>query len=71
VAIYRKVSDFISRSRKMLIGGKWVEAASGKTFPAYNPATGEVITQLAEGNKKDVDQAVKAAREGFESGSLA
>ena len=29
----------------MLINGKWVEAASGKTFPTYNPATGEVLAR--------------------------
>ena len=46
----------------MLIGGKWVAAASGKTFETHNPATGEVICRVAEGDKEDVDRAVKAAR---------
>jgi len=52
----------------MLIGGKWVGAVSGKAFDTYNPATGEVLAQVAEGDKADVDLAVKAARKAFESG---
>src|SRR3954471_10035110 len=54
--------------QKMLIGGRWVEAASGKTFETVNPATGEVICRVAEGDKADIDLAVKAARKAFESG---
>jgi phenylacetaldehyde dehydrogenase len=52
----------------MLINGKWVEAVSGKTFPTYNPATGEVLARVAEGDKEDIDRAVKAARAAFETG---
>lgn len=62
------VSDFISRTHKMLINGKWVEAASGKTFPTFDPATGEVLSQVAEGDSEDIDRAVKAARAAFETG---
>jgi phenylacetaldehyde dehydrogenase len=62
------VSDFISRTHKMLINGKWVEAASGKTFPTFDPATGEVLSQVAEGDREDIDRAVKAARAAFETG---
>jgi len=54
--------------QKMLIDGKWVESVSGKTFETLNPATGEVICRVAEGDKADVDLAVKAARKAFESG---
>ena len=63
-----KVHSFISRTRKMLINGKWVEAASGQTFATYNPATGEVLAHVAEGNHEDIDRAVKAARNAFETG---
>jgi phenylacetaldehyde dehydrogenase len=63
-----RVSDFIGKPRKMLIDGKWVNAASGKTFPTYNPATGEVLAQVAEGDRADIDAAVKAARRAFDSG---
>jgi aldehyde dehydrogenase (NAD+) len=54
--------------RKMLIGGKWVDSVSGKTFPTLNPATGETICHVAEGDKADIDAAVKAARHAFEKG---
>jgi phenylacetaldehyde dehydrogenase len=63
-----KVTSFISRTHKMLINGVWVEAASGKTFDTYNPATGEVLSRVAEGDREDVDRAVKAARAAFETG---
>src|SRR3954454_13928775 len=55
--------------QKMLIGGRWVSSASGKTFETLNPATGEVICKVAEGDKADVDLAVKAARRAFEGGA--
>ncbi len=56
------------RQTTCFIGGEWVPAASGKTFDTINPATEEVICQVAEGDKKDVDLAVKAARQQFEQG---
>src|ERR1700716_2814597 len=68
IQIDSRVSDFIGKPRKMLIDGKWVNAASGKTFPTYNPATGEVLAQIAEGDRQDIDAAVKAARKAFDSG---
>jgi phenylacetaldehyde dehydrogenase len=63
-----KVTTFVGKKQKMLINGKWVEAASGKTFPTYNPATGEVLSHVAEGDREDIDRAVKAARAAFETG---
>src|SRR3979411_959148 len=68
IQIVSRVSDFIAQPRKMLINGKWVNAASGKTFPTYNPATGEVLAQVAEGDREDIEQAVKAARKAFDQG---
>jgi aldehyde dehydrogenase (NAD+) len=56
------------KDQQMLIGGKWVDSVSGKTFETINPATGEVICRVAEGDKADIDKAVKAARKAFESG---
>ncbi len=53
---------------KMLIDGKWVDSASGKTFATVNPATEEIIAQVAEGDAADVDRAVQAARRAFDSG---
>jgi aldehyde dehydrogenase (NAD+) len=56
------------RDQRLFIGGKWLDSASKKTFPAINPATGEAICQVAEGDRADIDQAVKAARKALESG---
>jgi len=61
-------TDFLSRPRTMLINNRWVGSASGKTFPVYNPATGEEMAQVAEGDAEDIDRAVKAARAAFDSG---
>lgn len=54
--------------QKMLIGGRWVESVSGRTFETHDPSTGEVICRVAEGDAADVDLAVQAARRAFESG---
>jgi aldehyde dehydrogenase (NAD+) len=56
------------RQTKLLINGKWVDPADGRSFDAINPATGEPIAQVAEGTAADVDKAVKAARTALESG---
>ena len=66
------VKDQASRltfRNQAFINGKYVPAASGKTFDCINPATGKAITQIAEGDKEDVDRAVKAARAAFDKGS--
>src|SRR5579875_379334 len=68
VTVDPAVARFLSEPRKMLIGGKWVEAASGKTFPVYNPATGEIMAQVAEGDAEDINRAVAAARKAFDGG---
>src|SRR5215831_5398017 len=52
--------------KRLLIDGRWVEAASGRTFPSRNPATGEVLASIAEGDGPDVERAVAAARRAFE-----
>ena len=61
-----KPALFENATQRILIGGEWVAAASGKSFETFNPATGEVISRLAEGDASDVDRAVKAARQAFE-----
>ncbi len=53
------------------IDGRFVPAASGKTFATINPATEEEICQVAEGDAEDIDRAAKAARRAFESGPWA
>lgn len=66
LSICQANAEFIQRANKLLIGGQWVPAASGKTFPSFNPATGEVLTRCAEGDAEDINRAVKAARAAFE-----
>lgn len=41
---------------KLLIDGKFVDAASGKTFASVDPRTGENIIQIAEGDAEDIDR---------------
>ncbi|MGQ0656965.1 MAG: aldehyde dehydrogenase family protein [Chromatiales bacterium] len=65
------VSAFIAKPKQLLIDDKWVPAVSGRTFEVTNPATGKVVAHVAEGDKEDVDRAVKAARRAFESGPWA
>ena len=50
---------------KLLINGQWSDG-SGKAFDTINPATGEVLTQVADASAHDVDQAVIAARKAFD-----
>ena len=60
--------EFLQSPKKLLINGKWVASKSGKTFETINPANEEVLALVAEGDKADVDEAVKAARKTFEEG---
>ncbi|WP_322060048.1 aldehyde dehydrogenase family protein [Paraburkholderia sp. J63] len=57
--------------KRLLIGGQWVDAASGKTFEVVNPATEERLCHVAEADSADVDAAVRAARKAFEAPSWA
>src|SRR5271163_418775 len=68
VQLTDNVARYVAKTRQLFINGKWVDAASGKTFPTYNPATGEVLANVAEGDKEDVNRAVAAARAAFDSG---
>ena len=52
----------------LFIGGEWVEARSGNHFPTINPANEEHLATVAEAGADDVDLAVKAARQAWESG---
>jgi aldehyde dehydrogenase (NAD+) len=54
------------KAKRLLIDGKWLEAASGKTFETLNPATGAVLAHVAEGDAEDIDRAVAAARRAFD-----
>jgi len=61
--------SFASSPQQLLIGGEKVDAADGATFETLDPATGNVITTVAQAGAADVDRAVAAARAAFEEGS--
>jgi aldehyde dehydrogenase (NAD+) len=66
-----EAAKIVVKPGKLFVGGKWVDALSGKTLPTINPATADVITQIADGDERDADAAVQAARKAYESGPWA
>ena len=60
--------EFVSKARGLWIGGEEVPAADGRTFETIDPATGDVITEVAQGGPEDADRAVAAAREALDGG---
>ncbi|XP_052864284.1 aldehyde dehydrogenase 1A1-like [Anopheles cruzii] len=52
--------------KQIFINNQFVNAVSGKTFPTVNPSTGKKLADIAEGDKADIDLAVKAAKKAFE-----
>jgi phenylacetaldehyde dehydrogenase len=68
VTLDRSVEEFIGAPRQLFIDGQWADAASGKTFETPNPATGETLARVAEGDAEDINRAVRAARRAFEDG---
>jgi phenylacetaldehyde dehydrogenase len=71
IKIDKRVHDFVSTSRQMFIDGRLVDAKSNRTFETINPATGETLATVAEGDAADIDVAVKAARRAFDTGPWA
>lgn len=66
INISKTVRDFLHEKVKLFINGEFVESVSGKTFESVNPADGEVLANVYEAEKADIDKAVKAARAAFE-----
>ena len=54
---------------QIFIDNEWRKSRSGKSFPTINPSTGEVITEIQEGDAADVNDAVAAAKRAFQLGS--
>ncbi|PEZ84129.1 aldehyde dehydrogenase family protein [Bacillus sp. AFS017274] len=63
-----RVQEFLKGTKKLLINGELVEAASGKTFETLDPSNGTVLAVVSEAGPEDVDKAVKAARKAFDNG---
>jgi len=61
-------TGFFAETHKLFINGQWVDAETGQTIEVTNPATGEVIAHVQAAGAGDIDRAVKAARQAFESG---
>lgn len=67
-ALHPDVVEFLKGPKGLFIDGEFVPSLSGKTFKSINPATEEVLAEVAEAEAPDIDRAVKAARRAFESG---
>ncbi|HBI03067.1 MAG TPA: betaine-aldehyde dehydrogenase, partial [Paenibacillaceae bacterium] len=63
-----KVAKFLAEPKKLYINGDFVLSVAEKTFQTLNPATGEVLATVYEGQKEDIDLAVRAARAAFDQG---
>src|SRR5438094_859900 len=67
-AVSPQVTAWLAKPKHNLINGKWVPAASGKSFDVFNPADASVLARAAESDKEDIQRAVAAARRAFASG---
>lgn len=65
---WREKAAALTIRNQAFINGAFTDAASGKTFASINPATGETLAEVAEGEAKDIDRAVAAARRAFDDG---
>src|SRR5215471_13041731 len=68
VTVDKTVEEFTATPRELFINGQWAPAASGKTFETPDPATGDTLAHVAEGDAEDIDRAVRAARQAFDEG---
>jgi acyl-CoA reductase-like NAD-dependent aldehyde dehydrogenase len=66
---WKSRADGLSFPTQAFIDGRYVEAASGKTFECVSPIDGRVLTRVSECDAEDIDRAVKAARRSFDSGA--
>lgn len=66
--ILESVASFLSEKHELLIGGRWMPAASGESFAVEDPSSERKIAEVARGGPVDIDRAVKSARMAFEDG---
>ncbi len=69
VPILPQVQAFLSQELKLCIGGEWLPANDGATFETFDPSTGQLLARAPSGGTEDVDRAVRAARQTFDSGT--
>lgn len=65
---WHALAETFKPETRLFIDGKFVEAVDGQRFVTVNPANGQVIAEMARGNEKDIDLAVRAARRAYRSG---
>ena len=56
---------WVPSKKQLLIGGKWVDAKNGKTFDVENPATGDIVAQVADGKKRRYRSSSKSCKKSF------
>uniref|UniRef100_UPI0039F7111F aldehyde dehydrogenase family protein n=1 Tax=Staphylococcus gallinarum TaxID=1293 RepID=UPI0039F7111F len=64
------IKNYLDENYGLFINGEFVKGHSDETLEVKNPATGETLSHITKANEKDVDTAVAAAQEAFESWSL-
>lgn len=67
-SLSENIKTFLASPKQLLINGQWSDAADGSTFEVVNPATTEVIGNVAHGKEADIQVAVQAARQAFDLG---
>nr|WP_026314540.1 aldehyde dehydrogenase family protein [Heyndrickxia acidiproducens] len=65
--VLNDIKHAVDQQYKLYIGGKWVEGTSGRKLESYNPANGEKLAEFVDASHADVDAAVEAAKEAFQS----
>src|SRR5699024_8144366 len=65
-----EIKNYLDENYGLFINGEFVKGHSDETLEVKNPATGETLSHITKANEKDVDTAVAAAQEAFESWSL-
>jgi phenylacetaldehyde dehydrogenase len=65
ISTNKRINDFLATEGKLFINNEWRSALSGKTFSTPNPATGEILATVADGQAEDIDAAVAAARAAY------
>ncbi len=65
----RSVEEFTAAPRKLFINGQWTDAASGRTFETPNPATGDTLARVAEGDAEDTGRSAPRARRSTDRGA--
>ncbi|MEM7069486.1 MAG: aldehyde dehydrogenase [Pseudomonadota bacterium] len=66
---WKSRAEALELRNQAFIGGKFANSASGETFECINPATGEVLTDVAACDEEDINRAVVAARSAYDAGS--